>query len=94
MKRAILLTMLALAGCAKAPDWQKAGASHDAVAMDLQACRMSAPLKPAVRGPRTKPGMGGGFDQMVEREGDRMMKDENHAAECMRAKGYTDANAR
>ena len=89
-----LLAALLIAGCAKAPEWQKAGASHDAVAMDAQACRMSAPLEPVVRGPRTKPGLGGGFDQMVEREGDRMMKDERHVAECMRAKGYTDANAR
>jgi hypothetical protein len=93
MRTAIAL-LAALAGCAKAPDWQKPGASPDAVATDLQACRMSAPIEPVVRGPRTKPGMGGGFDNMVEREGERMMRDERHAAECMRAKGYRDANAR
>lgn len=81
-----------LAACATEPQWQKPGATSESVAADLQACRASAPLEPRVTpGPRTKPGMGGGFDGMVEREGDRMRKDEQHAAACMRAKGYDDA---
>ena len=94
MKRTTLLAALLAAACAKAPEWQKPGASHDAVAMDMLACRMSAPIEPAVRGPRTKPGMGGGFNQAFEREGDRMLADERHVTECMRAKGYSDANTR
>ena len=90
---AAFLTALLLAGCAKEPQWQKPGATPESVAGDLQACRASAPLEPRTPpGPRTKPGAGGGFDSMVEREGDRMRKDEQHAAQCMRAKGYTDAS--
>jgi hypothetical protein len=90
MTRWIFATLL-VAGCAHAPQWSKPGASSERVAEDLHACRASAPLEPRrPLGPPTKPGLGGHFDSMVDREGERMMKDERHVARCMRAKGYSD----
>lgn len=40
---------------------------------------------------KAKPGTGIDFNTMVDREADRMRKDEKYVAQCMRAKGYSDA---
>ena len=84
---------LLLAACtSSAPQWQKPGATPEAVAADLQACRASAPIEPRVPpGPRTKPGVGGGFDGAFERKADQMRQDDRYVAECMRKRGYDDA---
>jgi hypothetical protein len=87
-----LIGAAVLGGCASTPQWQKAGATPEGVAADMKTCQLAAPYEPAVPAPRTKPGMGGGFDAAFEREANRMRKDERHVAECMRAKGYSESS--
>ena len=79
-----------LAACA-AQRWEKAGATPQAMTADLNLCETSAPLAPrAAAGPRAKPGSNViDFNSASEREFDRMRKDEEHIAACMRAKGYS-----
>jgi hypothetical protein len=88
--RRICIALL-LAGCA-APAWDKAGATPDQAQADLKQCEAAAPLAPQKRaapGPRTKPGSNTiDFDSASEREFDRMRKDDEAIAACMRAKGY------
>ena len=87
------LLLVALAACATEPKWNKAGASAEQVAADLQQCRLSAPYQPRsnLPAPSSKPGSSMiDFDTMAEREGERFMKDERHVSACMRAKGYSD----
>lgn len=92
MRPFLCLAAALLTACA-GPKWEKPGATAEMAAADLQACRASAPMQPRVPlGPATKPGLGGNFDGMAEREGERMRADEKYAAECMRKKGYTDAS--
>ena len=80
-----------LAACA-APRWEKPGAAPDQAEADLKQCTASAPLVPQGRtpaGPRTKPGSNTiDFDSASERSFDRMRKDDENIAACMRAKGY------
>lgn len=80
---------LLLAACAT-PQWQKEGATPQATEADLNLCQTSAPLAPRpAEGPRTKPGSNViDFNSAAEREFDRMRKDDEHIAACMRAKGY------
>lgn len=89
MKKAWLV--LLLTACA-APQWQKSGATPEAMAADLKRCEAGAPLVPQGRtpaGPRTKPGSNTiDFDSASERSFDRMRKDDEHIGACMRAKGY------
>ena len=63
-----------------------------AMAADLKQCEAAAPMVPQGRtpaGPRTKPGSNTiDFDSASERAFDRMRKDDEHIAGCMRAKGY------
>ena len=91
--RSLYLAASLLAGCTSAaPKWEKPGATPEAVGGDLQACRASAPIEARVPpGPRTKPGMGGGFDGAFERKAGEMRQDDRYIAECMRKKGYDDA---
>jgi hypothetical protein len=81
--------VLFLAGCS-APTWQKAGTAPDEMQAELKRCEAAAP--PAKRpppGPRSKPGSNTiDFDSASEREFDRMRKDDENIAACMRAKGY------
>src|SRR5436190_12993333 len=89
MKRT--LALLVLAGCASTPQWQKDGATSEAVAADMKTCEAQAPIEPRVQGTRGMPsGIGGeskaAFNTMAEREGDRMQKDGKFIAECMRGK--------
>jgi hypothetical protein len=89
MKKAWLA--LLLTACA-APHWEKPGAAPDQAEADLKQCEASAPLVPQGRtpaGPRTKPGSNTiDFDSASERAFDRMRKDDEHIAACMRTKGY------
>jgi len=89
MKRTWLA--LLLTACA-APPWDKAGATPQAMEADLKQCEAAAPLVPQGRtpaGPRTKPGSNTiDFDSASERAFDRMRKDDEAIAACMRAKGY------
>jgi len=89
MKKAWLA--LLLTACA-APHWEKPGAAPDQADADLKQCEAAAPLAPqkqAARGPRTNPGSNTiDFDSASERAFDRMRKDDEHIAGCMRAKGY------
>ena len=89
MKRTWLA--LLLTACA-APTWDKAGATPQAMEADLKQCEAAAPLVPQGRtpaGPRTKPGSNTiDFDSASERAFDRMRKDDEAIAACMRAKGY------
>ena len=82
---------LLLTACA-APQWEKSGATPDERAADLKHCEAAAPMVPQGRtpaGPRTKPGSNTiDFDSASERAFDRMRKDDEHIAGCMRAKGY------
>ena len=81
------------AGCASTvPKWEKPGATQEATAADVQRCRLAAPREPHVQAPRTKMGMGGGFNSAVEQEGNRMRDEERYVSECMRARGYTDVS--
>lgn len=82
-------TALLLAACA-APTWDKAGMTEQEMQADLKRCEASAPLaKRPPPGPRTKPGSNTiDFDSASEREFDRMRKDDENIAACMRAKGY------
>jgi len=93
MRSALLTAVIAsLAACSSAtPQWSKAGASPEAIAADEQACRAAAPRAPHVPAPRTKVGMGGGFDSAFEQEANRMKDEDRYAASCMREKGYEDA---
>ena len=79
-----------LAACA-APHWEKPGAAADEIAGDVKLCEASAPVakdRPAP-GPRGKPGSNViDFDSASERSFDRMRKDDEHVAACMRKKGY------
>jgi hypothetical protein len=79
-----------LAGCAT-PQWEKAGAAPDEMARELKQCEAAAPPAPrAAPGPRSKPGSNViDFDSASERSFDRMRKDDEHIAACMRAKGYS-----
>ena len=89
MKRVWIVALLS--ACA-APQWEKAGSSAEEAGADLKQCEAAAPLAPQKRaapGPRTKPGSNTiDFDSASEREFDRMRKDDEHVAACMRAKGY------
>lgn len=89
MKKAWLA--LLLTACA-APTWHKAGATPQSMEADLKQCEAAAPLVPQGRtpaGPRTKPGSNTiDFDSASERAFDRMRKDDEQIAACMRAKGY------
>ena len=89
MRKAWLV--LLLAACA-APRWDKTGASAQEMEADLKQCEAAAPLVPQGRtpaGPRTRPGSNTiDFDSASERAFDRMRKDDEHIAACMRAKGY------
>jgi hypothetical protein len=93
MRSALLTALVAtLAACSSAtPQWSKAGASPQTIAADEQACRAAAPRAPHVPAPRTKVGMGGGFDSAFEQEANRMKDEDRYAASCMRDKGYEDA---
>ena len=86
-----LLLLTTLAACA-APTWDKAGAMPQEMEADLKQCQAAAPLAPQKRaapGPRTKPGSNTiDFDSASERSFDRMKKDDEAVATCMRAKGY------
>ena len=89
MKKAWLALLLTACG---APTWDKAGATSEETTADLKQCEAAAPLAPQKRaapGPRTKPGSNTiDFDSASERAFDRMRKDDEHIAGCMRAKGY------
>ena len=92
MRCPVIFAFVALAGCAQgAPQWSKAGANPESIAADEQACRAAAPRAPRVPAPRTRIGMGGGFDSAFEQEANRMKDEDRYAAECMRGKGYEDA---
>ena len=79
-----------LSACAT-PQWEKTGAAPDEIAGELKQCEAAAPPAPrAAPGPRSKPGSNViDFDSASERSFDRMRKDEEHIAACMRAKGYS-----
>ena len=79
-----------LAACAT-QRWEKAGITPQAMEADLNLCETSAPLAPRPpAGPRAKPGSNVvDFNSASEREFDRMRKDDEHIAACMRAKGYS-----
>ncbi len=78
-----------LASCASGPQWDKPGVTPESLAADLKQCELSAPIAPRTpAGPRTTRGPGIDLGQVVEREGERMRKDERYVDECMRAKGY------
>ena len=79
-----------LSACA-APQWEKAGAAPDEIALELKQCEAAAPPAPrAAPGPRSKPGSNViDFDSASERSFERMRKDDEHIAACMRAKGYS-----
>jgi len=83
--------IVALLSACAAPQWTKTGAAPDEVALDLKQCEAAAPLAPrAAPGPRTKPGSNViDFDSASERSFERMRKDDEHIAACMRAKGYS-----
>jgi hypothetical protein len=92
--------VLLLGACASGPQWQKAGATPESVEADRRQCENAAPLtsvptQSQAPAPRGKPGGIGGmsFDTMVDREAERMRKDEQHIAACMRAKGYSRSNS-
>ena len=89
MRRLWLAVPVLLSACAT-PHWQKEGATPQATEADLNLCQTSAPLAPRpAAGPRTTPGSNViDFNSASEREFDRMRKDEEHIAACMRAKGY------
>jgi hypothetical protein len=95
MKRPIAtLATLLVAACSSTPQWQKEGATQEAVAADLRGCEAQAPIAPRVQGTQGMPsGVGGerkaAFNTMAEREGDRAQKDQKFVAECMGKKGYT-----
>lgn len=93
MRAALLIALAAaLAACSSAtPQWSKAGASPETIAADEQTCRAAAPRAPHVPAPRTKVGMGGGFDSAFEQEANRVKDEDRYAATCMRDKGYVDA---
>jgi hypothetical protein len=86
---AVLGALLLPAGCA-APTWDKAGTTPQEMETDLKRCEAAAPIaKRPPPGPRTKPGSNTiDFDSASEREFDRMRKDDEHIAACMRGKGY------
>ena len=79
-----------LSACSTA-QWEQTGAAPDDVALDLKRCEAAAPLAPrAAPGPRSKPGSNViDFDSASERSFERMRKDDEHIAACMRAKGYS-----
>jgi hypothetical protein len=93
MRSALLSVIVAaLAACSPAaPQWSKAAASPETIAADEQACRAAAPRAPHVPAPRTKVGMGGGFNSAFEQEANRVKDEDRYAAACMRDKGYEDA---
>ena len=84
-----LWIVVLLTACA-APTWDKAGASEQEMQADLRRCEAAAPLaQRPPPGPRTKPGSNTiDFDSASQREFDRMRKDDESIAACMRAKGY------
>ena len=83
---------LFLAACA-APHWEKAGTTPQQMASDLTVCEAAAPLtatRPVVAGPPAKPASNViDFDSASERSFERMRKDDENIAACMRAKGYS-----
>ena len=82
----------ALAACSSAaPQGSKAGAGPETIAADERACRAAAPRAPHVPAPRTKVGMGGGFDAAFEQQANRVKDEDRYAVSCMRDKGYEDA---
>jgi hypothetical protein len=84
------LWIVALLSACTAPHWEKTGAAPDELASDLKQCEAAAPPAPrAAPGPRSKPGSNViDFDSASERSFERMRKDDEHIAACMRAKGY------
>lgn len=95
MKRTALCLLVVVAACTAAPRWEKAGATPETAAADLELCRRSVPATrtaPAPRVPTRRGGIGGtDFNTMSEHEGDRFLRDERQVGECMRDKGYIDA---
>ena len=94
MRASLGVVLLLLAACAGAPQWHKEGVTKEATEADLYTCKTSAPIEPRVQGARGMPsglGRNTAFDTMAEREGQRFQDDARFAAECMRAKGYSDA---
>jgi hypothetical protein len=79
-----------LGACAQQPQWARADATPETMKADLQACRDSAPLQPRVAMPRVNPaGSGMDFRSAAIQEENQFVKDEQHVAKCMAAKGYT-----
>jgi hypothetical protein len=84
-----LIAVLLLAGCASATQWEKPGASREAMEADARSCAMAAeayPTVPRVRTTRT------GDDVLTagsDRDTDRQLQEAQRVENCMRQKGYT-----
>jgi hypothetical protein len=78
-----------LTACAT-PQWEKTGTAPDEIARELKQCEAAAPPAPrAAPGPRSNPASNViDFDSASERSFERMRKDDEYVAACMRAKGY------
>lgn len=89
-----ILGSLALAGCAAAPTWQKAGSDASAAASDASECRLAAQREAlrlfpyGSRGPYYASAGAVGAAQMHD-EADRSAAEAQHFNQCMRSKGYT-----
>ena len=84
---------LLLGACASAPPpWSKADATPETMNADLRSCQDSAPLQPRVALPRANPaGSGMDFRTAAVQGENQFVKDNQHVAKCMAAKGYTQA---
>jgi hypothetical protein len=81
-----------LGGCAQQPQWARADATPETMNAELRTCQDSAPLQPRVAMPRVNPaGSGMDFRSAAIQEENQFVKDEQHVAKCMAAKGYSQA---
>ena len=84
--KAVLLSALALAACASAPQWEKSGASESQLNEAMQQCRVQTSLAPEPRIGSLAPS-GIGTPAMDRAEG----RDAREAVlfdKCMQDKGY------
>jgi len=81
------LPVVLLAACSTA-QWDKPGATPDAVDADLRSCSTSAQSFPTLPQPKTSPSGAEIQPHPTDRDADRQLQLGQRVQDCMRQKGY------
>lgn len=88
MNRKCLVILLVLAGCSSV-QWEKPGATREAVDSDLRGCTTAAQNVPTVPALRTSPTGTEVQPHPTDRDADRQLQEAVRVQNCMRDRGYT-----